>query len=157
MVYNVEQLFPFGAVESEYTQQRVVLGKGIVFRFELYFPPGSCGLTYVRISENDRQIYPVTPNTHFRGENIKFEFDDTYLVDIPPYTWTFEGYNLDDTYDHTIFLNIGFVSDENLRLRYEPNTLEEIYQMFIAAQNDTVEQRRAEAKREITRILEGRL
>lgn len=80
------------------------INKGWIYRAWIIFPPGCAGLVKVRVEHKGHPIIPVNKSDYVRADNYTFELPMFYEVKTTPYQITFEGWNEDDTYDHTITL-----------------------------------------------------
>jgi hypothetical protein len=87
---------------------------GLVYRFELYFPPGSSGLVGVHVQDASVNIYPFDESEDFIGDNTTIAFDDELLYTGATRQLDVYVYNEDDTYEHTIQLRMGLLADEQL-------------------------------------------
>jgi len=85
---------------------------GLIYQFELYFPPGSSGLLYVRVADGGFPVWPSEPGEWFYGDNTLITFPDRYYIAAPDHKFKVWYYNLDDTYDHKFTVRIGQVSAE---------------------------------------------
>jgi len=85
---------------------------GLIYQFELYFPPGSSGLLYVRVADGSFPVWPSEPGEWFYGDNTLITFPDRYYIRAPNHNFKVWYYNLDDTYDHKFTVRIGQVSSE---------------------------------------------
>jgi len=85
---------------------------GLIYQFELYFPPGSSGLLYVRVADGGFPVWPSEPGEWFYGDNTLISFPDRYYIAAPDHKFKVWYYNLDDTYDHKFTVRIGQVSSE---------------------------------------------
>jgi len=83
---------------------------GLIYQFELYFPPGSSGLLYVRVADGGFPVWPSEPGEWFYGDNTLISFPDRYYIASPEHKFKVWYYNLDDTYNHTFTVRIGQVS-----------------------------------------------
>lgn len=83
--------------------------KGLIYQFDLYFPPGSSGWLKVAIADGAYPLYPSEPSEWLFGDNTLISFPDRYFIQTPDQYLTVWHYNLDDTYDHTFQLRIGQV------------------------------------------------
>ena len=85
----------------------VRLTAGMVTSIHPLVPSGCYGLTGVRILRGSFQLWPMTEGEWFVAD----QFTDSFPLEFPltsePYELIIEGYNLDDTYDHTISFRIG--------------------------------------------------
>jgi len=83
---------------------------GLIYQFELYFPPGSSGLLYVRVADGGFPVWPSEPGEWFYGDNTLISFPDRYYIAAPDHKFKVWYYNLDDTYDHKFTVRIGQVT-----------------------------------------------
>lgn len=83
---------------------------GLIYQFELYLPPGSSGLLYVRIADGGFPVWPSEPGEWFYGDNTLIRFPDRYFIAAPDHKFKIWYYNLDDTYAHVFTVRIGQVS-----------------------------------------------
>lgn len=120
MVFAETVTVPKATLSSAPVKRTVKLTKGLVYQFEIYFPPGPSGLVGVRVREKDTQLYPVERTEWFVGDRVSLSYTDTYYVFEPPYEWEISVYNIDDTYEHTIQVRIGLMTEEEYMARYAP-------------------------------------
>jgi len=85
---------------------------GIIYQFELYFPPGSSGLLKVKVNDGAFQVWPSEPGEWFFGDNSLISFSDRYYIQAPDHRFKIWHYNLDEAYDHTFQVRIGQVTAE---------------------------------------------
>jgi len=83
---------------------------GLIYQFELYFPPGSSGLLSVRVADGGFPVWPSEPGEWFYGDNTLISFPDRYYIASPDHKFKVWYYNLDDTYSHKFTIRIGQVS-----------------------------------------------
>lgn len=126
MIIQKTHIYPALGSITNPVKNVIRLGIGVLYKFEIYFPPGSCGLTSIRLLYNTRQIYPMPIDEYFRGERNTISFEDTFISDTPPYELIIEGYNVDEVYDHTVIVRLGFESDPAFIVRYIPPTITEL-------------------------------
>ena len=93
-------------------QTHMPVTKGLLYQFELYFPPGSSGLLKARVSDGSYPLYPSEPSEWFFGDNTLISFPDKYFIQTPNQELTIWYYNEDDTYDHQFQIRIGQVLAE---------------------------------------------
>jgi hypothetical protein len=79
--------------------------QGTITNIEVEFPAGCQGLTYVRLLYETVPLLPHNPTIFLVSDDRTIQSPVEFEADIPPYEITAIGYNLDDTYTHT--LNIG--------------------------------------------------
>ena len=83
---------------------------GLIYQFELYFPPGSSGLLSVRVADGGFPVWPSEPGEWFYGDNTLVSFPDRYYIASPDHKFKVWYFNTDDTYPHKFTLRIGQVS-----------------------------------------------
>ncbi len=98
----------------------ITVTKGLVYKIEFYFPPGSAGLMGVAVFDGLYQVWPSTVGEFFIGEDQVISFDDMYLKENPPFSLQAYTYNTDDTHSHLVSVRIGLVSKEVFLARFMP-------------------------------------
>ena len=111
MIYTKTITESKGGSAANPTQYRMPVTEGLIYRFELYFPPGSSGLLYVCVEDGDHRIYPSEPGEWFFGDNTLIAFDDRLFITSEPHELFIYSYNLDTAYDHKYQIRLGEVSD----------------------------------------------
>jgi len=115
-----------------------------VYQVEVEFPPGPLGLCHVSIHDGGYQVWPSNSEFDFHGDNGYITFPDTYLKLIAPFEFVAVTWNEDDTYDHTVHLRLGIVSDEVFMARFLPSlSFDKMLSVLEAAQKRQEEQREA--------------
>jgi len=113
---------------------------GLIYQFELYFPPGSSGLLFVRVADGGFPVWPSEPGEWFYGDNTLVSFPDRYYIAAPNHNFKVWYYNLDDTYAHKFTIRIGQVSSNLFISSFIPSygqkSIEEVL-LEMAAQQET--------------------
>lgn len=103
--------YPFflesGGSEDAPIRQQVPLVRGIIQPIEVIFPPGPAGLVGIRAYQGSHQLVPQRDTSWLIGDDITYPHHTPIDLLSPPYTITLEGYNEDDTYDHTIIVRFS--------------------------------------------------
>lgn len=120
MVYTKTITSPSGGSAANPTLDRMAVTKGLIYQFDLYFPPGSSGLLHVRIADGAAPLYPSEPSEWFFGDNGLITFPDRYFIQTPDQLLQVWHYNTDDTYDHTFQVRIGQVLAEQFIASFLP-------------------------------------
>ncbi len=97
------------------------LTKGFVYQVGIYFPPGSGGLLRVRVRDYKTQLWPSDQAEWFFGDDVSFTWPESHSIDVEPYELAVQYQNLDEIYDHTMQLQIGFVTEEIFVGRFLPS------------------------------------
>ncbi len=100
------------------------ISQGLIYKFELYFPPGSCGLVGVALHDATHRIYPTGENEYFIGDNVTISFDDEMIFEKANGELEIWTYNLDTYYEHLIQVRLGITDDEEtIKTRYSLQAL----------------------------------
>ena len=75
-------------------------------RWLIYIPAGHHALAGMRILYGIEQLFPKQKDTWLRGEDESIVVDEWWDLVEQPITLRVQGYNLDDTYDHTFYIRI---------------------------------------------------
>lgn len=120
MIYSVDVTTEAIKPYADRQLTRLHVTKGLVYKVELFFPPGSHGLLHCFIMDGGYQCWPSTPGQTFTGDKILISFDDIYIKNSEPFLFDIFTYNLDDTYDHSCSIRIGMVSADIFMARFLP-------------------------------------
>uniref|UniRef100_A0A6H1ZPS8 Uncharacterized protein n=1 Tax=viral metagenome TaxID=1070528 RepID=A0A6H1ZPS8_9ZZZZ len=104
----------------------MLVTKGLVYRVEFQFPAGCAGLAGIIVADGGFQVWPSTLGNWFATDNHVVAFDDMYTKFAEPFQLDFWGYNLDETYAHTIYVRIGMADKEIFQARFLPNVAYEM-------------------------------
>jgi hypothetical protein len=107
----------------EYTLKLPV---GMIHRLWVEFPKGCSGLAGVRVLRGTTQIFPLPDGVWLRSDNAVMSFAFSHAIKSEPYEVVLQGYNDDDTYNHTVWLGFemrGFAKDLPAELQSFLNTL----------------------------------
>jgi len=91
---------------------RARVPRGVITEIRLDFPSGCAGFAYVRLFALDKQIYPSNLGAYYRGDGIVYLISDHYPLTEYVQEVRLEGYNLDDTYPHTVTLGLTVAPTE---------------------------------------------
>ena len=111
MIYTKTIIESSGGSEVNPSQRLMPVTDGLIYQFDLYFPPGSSGLVYVAVFDGGHPLWPSEPGEWFFGDNITISFPDKYFVSSAPHNLFVYSYNLDEAYNHKFQIRIGQVSD----------------------------------------------
>ena len=121
MIFNFEFAVPANTPASSPKRQTFEVCYGLIYRIEIQFPPGCAGLAYQRILDGGHQVYPSNQGEFFHLDGMVVAFDDVLLKAVDPFELIFEGYNLDDTWPHTIYTRIGIADKDIYMARFLPS------------------------------------
>ena len=121
MRYRAALAIPANTPESKPVSTTIKTAPGIVTEVELLFPAGHAGLTHVAIFYHERQIFPTSPEQSFCGDDHLITFNEQFAVIELPYELVVYGWNDDDTYAHTVYIDL------TVRELYTTQTTETTY------------------------------
>jgi len=107
--YDVSFTIPANTTKAAPQEQDVKLTHGVVHRVEIGFPSGCAGLAHLQIRRGSHQVWPTNPQGSFNTDDYIIPIDDYYELFEEPYILTLVGWNLDDTYDHTLEVRFGIL------------------------------------------------
>jgi len=120
MIYTATITTPKNTAKTSLLHTVLNVTKGLVYKVEFYFPSGSAGLMGLAVFDGLFQLWPSTIGEFFNSDDETISFDDMYLKQAAPYQLDIYSYNLDDTYDHSMQVRVGLVSQEVYMARWLP-------------------------------------
>lgn len=106
MVFSFYLTVPSNTPKTAQIRKRLKLTRGVLWKLDIFFPPGSAGLTHIHIDEALHQVFPLNPDGDFSGNNVVFSGEVYYKLEREPYELDLWGWNTDDTYAHTVFVTM---------------------------------------------------
>lgn len=149
MVYSETITVTANRAKVDAVDTSLKVTKGLVWKIEVDFPPGCCGLTHVQVFDGSYQLFPASPGDSLHGDGAVIAFDDSYLKDAAPFSFIVKTWNLDTIWDHTIQVRIGMASAEAFMSRYMPSITWEKFQQVMA---QTAVQQEYERVRQIEQL-----
>jgi hypothetical protein len=107
--YDVSFTIPANTAESAPQEEQVKLTHGVLHRVEIGFPSGCAGLAHLQLWRGGHQVWPTNPGGSFNTDDYTIPIDDYYELFEEPYILTLVGWNLDDTYNHTLEVRFGIL------------------------------------------------
>lgn len=144
MIFHASITTSANTAEADYKETSLKVVKGLVYKITIYFPPGSRGLLGVQIFDKNYQVYPTTIGEWFTGDNIPYNFEDTYYKLTEPFNFIIKTYNTDELYEHKVNVMVGMVSEKIFIARYVPT---EQYKVMKQILREIAEEQR-QAKKE---------
>jgi len=86
-------------------ETRLKLTAGTIKQVWMVHPEGCHGLAYAAIYLGGHQLYPHNPDEAYHGNDVPMIFEDNFELESPAIL-TLKTWNLDETYDHTLYLRI---------------------------------------------------
>jgi len=131
VIYGTKLTIPKSTTQNDPVRQALKVTQGLVYRVELFFPPGSAGLAGLSIIDGGITVWPAGFGNWFVGDQNTVQFDDLYIKNAAPFEFQLLGYNEDDTYDHSIWVRIGLVSERVFQARFLPSIGYEYFQEML--------------------------
>lgn len=126
MRYAHSLTIPANTAEADAVEETLELCYGTIRQVYVLFPPGHAGLTRLQIFYQTRQIFPSTPGESFIGDDTVYEFRENWPIYEVPHEVRLRGWNLDETYEHTIYVELSVLPPEILMpVLMQPLTLPE--------------------------------
>ena len=109
MFYDFSFTIPANTLEADPLREDVNLTHGVIHRVEISFPPGCAGLVHFQLVQGLHQVWPTNPGGSFNNDAYTIVINEFYDMTEEPFTITFLGWNLDDTYPHTLEIRFGIL------------------------------------------------
>jgi hypothetical protein len=110
MFYEFALTIPANTPATSPLEQTVQLSPGTISYVEIQFPRGTVGLVHVRVRRTLHQVWPTNPDGDIAAEGVNVSWSDDYDLSEPPFELTLSGYNLDDSFPHTITFRFQVVA-----------------------------------------------
>jgi hypothetical protein len=108
-----------------YVSYKMTLPISQTHRIWIEFPKGCAGLVGFQLWRGVNQIFPLPSGIWLRSDGETLNFAFSHWIDAEPYNVELRGYNLDDTFGHTLWIG--------LELRGLPGELSTTMQSFLEA------------------------
>jgi len=143
MYYVADILTPLNTAKVNALSTKLKVSSGFVYQVELEFPAGCAGLLYCLVKKGGVQIWPSSNDVWFRSSGHIISFPEAYPIITAPFELNIFTYNLDDTYDHTVIVRVGLLSELQYKARFMPSaSIDELVQYFkdLEAERQTIDQ-----------------
>jgi len=112
VLYSIEVSIPANTPRETPLQTLLPVTSGMVKRVWVRWRWGSANLCGCRILRWGSQMWPRTLNQWFPSSTHDTTFEEAYLVQAEPLEFVVEGYNLDDTYPHKVWVAVLVLQPE---------------------------------------------
>jgi len=96
---------PANTAKANAIETELKLTSGTIVEVWMVHPEGCQGLAYAAIFRGGHQLYPHNPDEAYHGNAVPMIWKDNYELEAPALL-KLKTWNLDDTYDHTLYLRI---------------------------------------------------
>jgi hypothetical protein len=109
MIYETRVTVPPNTLEVDAIEETIAIHPGIVNKLFVLWPRRTAGLGHCQIYWKAHQLWPTTPGSDFAGNGIPMEFPEELSINETPYELTVKAWNEDDTYPHTVTVQVGII------------------------------------------------
>jgi len=104
--YCVDLEIPKNTPETNPVEVELTVREGVVTRWLILIPAGHQSLARMRILYGLEPLLPAHEDVWIRGEDESLNVEDFFDPPEQPYRLRFQGWNEDDTYDHTFYCRV---------------------------------------------------
>lgn len=97
---------PKNTAIASYTSYVLPLPISQTHRLWIEFPKGCAGLVGFQLWRGIEQIFPLPAGVWLKSDGFTLNFAFSHWIDKEPYNVELRGYNLDDTYQHTLWIGL---------------------------------------------------
>ena len=112
MFYVFPLTIPANTTEETPLEEVVKVTHGILHRLEIAFPAGCAGLAHLVVLHWEHPLSPTNKGVSFAADNYTIPINDYFELFFAPYTLKLRGWNLDDSYPHTITVRVGILPED---------------------------------------------
>ena len=106
MLHSKHITIPANTTANNPLVTQFIVNKGVIASAWLGFPSGCVGLVRTRVYHQGHPFLPVDADAYISGDNFTFVYAPMVEILESPELITVEAWNLDDTYSHTVDLQI---------------------------------------------------
>ena len=114
MYYDFSFTIPANTTKASPHTEKVKLTHGIIHRVEVLFPERCGSLAHCVIKEGLHQHWPTNPGGSFNSDGETIIINEYLEFTRRPYILTLVGWNLCDTFPHTLEVRFGILPVEVL-------------------------------------------
>jgi len=105
-IYIVKLTIPPNTPRDSPVSTTVKLAKAILTRISIRIPAGHHALAGLRILYGRLRLWPEEKDTWITGDDETLVWDEYFDLPHDPTRLTLEGYNEDDTYEHSFYVRL---------------------------------------------------
>jgi len=105
-IYTIKLTVPANTPVDKPKRTTVDLAKAVLTRISIRIPPGHFALTGLRILYGRLQLWPEESGTWLTGDDEAITWNEYFELPDDPTRLTLEGYNEDDTYEHSFYVRL---------------------------------------------------
>jgi len=104
MLLAYEITLPSGGSSSSLTEAAVAYPAGVVKRVIVIVPAGCADLARLHIRKAIHKLWPLNQAGYFRGNDARYDIEESLDLTDPPHELILEGWNEDDPYAHPLLV-----------------------------------------------------
>lgn len=101
MIFEASITIPKSTLKTSPTTVILPIAHGIITKFMVRPRPGHAGLAHLVIRHHEGQIAPSIEGMDLHGDDDPIDWEEYYESYQNPYQLKLQGWNDDDTYEHT--------------------------------------------------------
>jgi len=110
MVYEHDILVPANTPDSAPVKLDISLTRGVIHKYEVFFPPGCANLVKVSLNQAIHQVWPSNPDGKHKADGTTLSFREHFPIDTEPYLITVTASSPGSNYAHTITVRLALLS-----------------------------------------------
>lgn len=114
MFYEYNLTVPKNTAETSPKTKSMKVWAGVVHRVAVMFPNGPSGLLRCRIMQGSHTLWPSNPDGYFGTDGETVDFLEYFEIESRSIKFRLEAWNLDDTYEHSVFVRLGVLPKDKL-------------------------------------------
>ena len=111
MDYKFQDTVPANTPKANMRRLKMTLAPGVIHKVVVHFPAGCLYLAHATIWQGEHQVWPTNSEESYNFEDYIHEMAEYFPIGAPA-ELELRTWNLDETYDHTIFVTIGILPPE---------------------------------------------
>ncbi len=109
MIYRFLITTPANTSEKDAQQTEMKLGKGVIHKLDIVFPPGPQRLLHLKIAQGAHQRWPTNPDQSFASDGEPITFREGLELNEEPYILSAWTWNEDTVYEHAVIIRLGLL------------------------------------------------
>lgn len=130
MLFEKTITIPANTSKSDPVIETVHIAHGIISKFMVRPHAGHAGLAHCVIRYHGTQIAPSTEGMNLHGDADPIDWEDYYEVYGIPYILRIEGWNDDDTYEHSFDIFIAILPRKAILALAITDTIAKLFNLF---------------------------
>lgn len=130
MLYGKSITIPKSTTSTSPTKVTLGISAGVITKIMVRPRPGHSALAHLVIRYQTHQIAPSTEGMELHGDKDPIDWEDYVEVSQPPFELVLEGWNDDDTYEHTFDVYVAVIPKSLTLGQILSNTSRDIFSLL---------------------------